>query len=133
MGASANSTEVSIITIPTNDLAFSQIVNRLHTSAEATTPAVLEARLRKVFPRAVVRARDLTGEPPAWYVYRDGAWTSSLVGPWWEAPELPRVVVSQDGWVLDANATARGLLGIELVDMETRHFTDFVAPGALED
>ena len=35
----------------------------------------LERRLRAVYPRAVVHARLLSGEPIlVWYVYRDGYW-----------------------------------------------------------
>jgi hypothetical protein len=36
----------------------------------------LEARLRAVYPAAVVRERGLSGDvSPIWYVYRDGRWT----------------------------------------------------------
>ena len=80
-----------------------------------------------------MRRRDISGEPPAWYVYRDGGWRPALIGPWWEEPDLPRVVVSRDGWVQEANATALGLIGLGPDDLGTRHFTDFVAPGTLED
>lgn len=35
----------------------------------------LEARLRAVYPEAVVRERGLYGDvSPIWYVYRDGHW-----------------------------------------------------------
>jgi PAS domain-containing protein len=81
----------------------------------------------------VVRERALSGEPPSWYVYRDGAWQASLSRPWWEAAGLPQVTTSADGWITGANATARSLLGIELSDLGIRHFTDFVAPGTLDD
>lgn len=41
-------------------------------------PEALEAILRRRFPRAVVRARALSGETiTVWYVYRDGHWVSS--------------------------------------------------------
>jgi PAS domain-containing protein len=43
------------------------------------------------------------------------------------------VVISRDGWITDANATALSLVGIDANDIGARHFTDFVAPGTLED
>jgi hypothetical protein len=40
-------------------------------------PQALQRRLRERYPKAVVRARDLSGEPlDVWYVYREGRWVS---------------------------------------------------------
>jgi PAS domain-containing protein len=122
-----------IITIPTTDTAFRRHVDRLRARTSLDSPEELEARLRRLFPRAVVRQRDLSGEPPAWYVYRDGSWHSDLTGSWWEETGLPSIDVSRAGWIDGANATAVDLLGIHASDLGTRHFTDFVAPGGLED
>jgi PAS domain-containing protein len=124
---------VEIISIPGSDLAFSEIVAGIARAGHLGTPAALELRLRGVFPRAVVRARGLSGEPPAWYVYRDGRWHSPLVGPWWDSPGLPRLAVTRDGWLADANAIALDLLEIEPKDVGARHFTDFIPPGTLDD
>jgi PAS domain-containing protein len=122
-----------IIIIPSTDSAFRRHVDRLRASAAPRSPEALEARLRRMFPRAVVRRRDLSGEPAAWYVYRDGGWRPSMIGSWWEEAGLPRVEISREGWIDQANATALGLLGIAESDLGQRHFTDFVAPGGLED
>jgi PAS domain-containing protein len=122
-----------VIMIPSTDTAFRRYVDGLRGSAFMRSPEALEARLRRVFPRAAVRRRDISGEPAAWYVYRDGGWRPSMIGPWWEQPGLPRVEISREGWIHEANATARDLLGIAESDLGTRHFTDFVAPGGLED
>lgn len=122
-----------IITIPTSDVAFAQAMERLLQSTDPATPQALELRLRRLFPRAVVRAREISGEPPAWYVYRDGRWRSSLMSVWWELPRLPRIVVNREGWLADANPTALGLLEISADELPTRHFTDFVAPGTMEE
>jgi PAS domain-containing protein len=99
----------------------------------AATPAALQARLRRIFPRAIVHPSAVSGELPTWYVYRDGRWRPPETTPWWDAPGLPRVEVTRDGWVANANAMALGLLEIEESERETRHFTDFLAPGTLED
>lgn len=124
---------VNLVTIPTEDKAFAQIAERLLENRDPGSAATLQARLRTVFPRAVVRARELTGESPALYVYRDGGWRTELHGPWWETPELPRLAVGRDGWLIEGNATALGLLGIDAAELGSRHFTDFVAPGTLAD
>lgn len=121
--------EPALITIPASDAAFREHVHGL---GPLTTPRELEQRLRRIFPRVVVRERTISGAP-GWYVYRDGSWSSSLISDWWDDPRLPRVVVSTEGWVVEANATAAGLLGMEPADVTSHHFTDFVVPGTLED
>jgi hypothetical protein len=41
----------------------------------AGSPATLEAQLRREYPHAIVRRRELVGEQTLiWYVYRDGRW-----------------------------------------------------------
>ncbi len=61
---------------PTDDTEFRTIVREMLDGA--TSPAVLQGRLREQHPRAVVRARGLSGEPAeTWYVYRDGRWVGS--------------------------------------------------------
>jgi hypothetical protein len=122
-----------VITIPSADAAFRTHVEAVRRQRPISQPAELETRLRRMFPRVVVRERALSGEAPSWYVYRDGGWQASLSQPWWEAGGLPQVTVSFEGWVTGANVTARSLIGIEPSDVGVRHFTDFVAPGTLDD
>jgi PAS domain-containing protein len=122
--------DTSLITVPSADVAFREHVSKL---ARPRTPGEFEARLRRMFPRVVVRERMLSGEAPAWYVYRDGSWRSPLIGAGWDGVDLPRVVVSPDGWISDANATAMGILGIQTGEAMPHHFTDFIVPGTLED
>jgi PAS domain-containing protein len=129
MSTHTRALEPALITVPASDAAFRQHV---HNMAPLTSPRDLETRLRRIFPRVVVRERTISGAP-AWYVYRDGAWSSSLAGDWWDHPGLPRVVVSDEGWLIEANPTAAGLLGIEDDDVSSHHFTDFVVPGTLDD
>ena len=62
---------------------------------------------RRTFPRVVVRERTISGEAQAWYVYRDGAWGSSLSASLWDKPNLSRVTVSVAGLITRANATPR--------------------------
>src|SRR5690348_1867984 len=91
-----------VITIPSTDLAFRKHVAGIH--AKAPDPEALERRLRRIFPLVVVRER-LVSEEPAWYVYRDGRWLPPR-GTWWDDPSLPRVVFSDDGWLVEASRTA---------------------------
>ena len=43
----------------------------------ASTTGELERRLRPLYARAVVHARELSSEPfVIWYVYRDGQWVN---------------------------------------------------------
>ncbi len=120
----------ALITIPSADAAFRAHVQGIR---RAASPAELESRLRRIYPRVVVRERTLSGEAPAWYVYRDGSWRSQLDEAWWEEANLPRVVVSSDGWITEANSTAMGLLEMAPTELGIRHFTDFIVPGTLDD
>jgi len=122
-----------VVTIPSADSAFREHVETVLSRGHARRPAELETRLRRMFPRVVVRERVLSGEAPSWYVYRDGGWQPSLSRAWWEAEALPQVAISAEGWITSANATARSLIGMEPSDVGVRHFTDFVAPGTLDD
>lgn len=123
----------TLITVPSTDSAFRRQVEAVSRQSATLRPEQLELRLRRLFPRVLVRERALWGEPPAWYVYRDGRWMPENQGEWWTEPDLPRVVVSVDGWLEEINRPARGVLGLPLDANEPRFFTDFVAPGALED
>lgn len=130
---SSGSIPPDIITIPSDDRTFREQVDRIHRAEPVGRPEDLEQRLRRLFPRVTVRERGLSGESPAWYVYRDGAWRAATAGPWWDASGLPQVSVSSEGWVTEANATARSLLGIEASDLGSLLYTDFLAPGTLDD
>jgi PAS domain-containing protein len=123
----------SLLTIPASDEAFRRHVTAQLAGSGAERPEELEARLRRLFPRALVRERGLSGEGPTWYVYRDGRWQPETSAPWWTAAGLPSLRVSLDGWVTDASAAAASLLGIEPSDRGLRHYTDFVLPGTIAD
>ncbi len=125
--------DARIITIPSSDAAFRRQVAHMLDDTAAASPEGLESRLRRMFPRAVVRRRDISGERTAWYVYRDGGWRADMIGPWWRAAGLPRLIIARDGWIVEADAIALGVLGIEAGELGIRHFTDFVAPGTLDD
>ncbi len=122
-----------LITIPSADAPFRAHVERVRRRLTPAGPDQLETGLRRLFPRVVVRERELSGEAPVWYVYRDGGWRPSLTGPWWETAGLPHIVVSAEGWIEEASPSAADLLGIDASDVVSPHVTDFVAPGTLDD
>lgn len=119
--------------VPSDDLAFRGHVERLCRDEAFPTPESLAARLRRLFPRVVVRASEVSGHDHVWYVYRDGVWRASDDDRWWQAPGVPRLALTMDGWVREANPAARSLLGLTAMDQLPRHFTDFIVPGTLED
>lgn len=121
-----------LITIPSSDQAFATHVEAL-VANEVLSSGDLQARLRRMFPRVVVRERTLSSEPMAWYVYRDGSWRSPTSADWWIDETLPQVVVSRDGWLVSASATAAGFLAFDPAQASDHHFTDFIAPGTLDD
>lgn len=60
---------------PNSDATFTATVERL--ARDAATSNELQAALRQLYPRALVRERSLSGESLAlWYVYREGRWVS---------------------------------------------------------
>ena len=64
---------------PSGDADFGALAQRL--AHEAPDRAEFERRLRNRYPEAVVRSRDLSGEPAStFYVYRDGHWSSDKDG-----------------------------------------------------
>jgi hypothetical protein len=66
----------TLILNPRSDAEFVRLAHeRLDAGAE--TAEALQGKLRERYPRVVVRERDLFGEAPTWYVYREGAWTPS--------------------------------------------------------
>jgi hypothetical protein len=125
--------ERSVRIIPSNDAAFRRYAEGVAARHPFNTVDELATRLRKLFPRVVVRASEVSGQEHVWYVYRDGVWQSSADPRWWADERAPRISVTEDGWIEEANAPARALLGLGPSDAMPRFFSDFVAPGALED
>jgi hypothetical protein len=64
----------SLITNPADDVAFHEIAETA--LVESSSTEELQTLLRRDYPRAVVRSRDLAGEPVVWYVYREGHWVA---------------------------------------------------------
>jgi hypothetical protein len=65
---------------PADDREFEAFVASVHDPVAGSD--VLEHGLRRRYPHAIVRPRDLSGESVSvWYVYRDGHWIPSRPSP----------------------------------------------------
>jgi hypothetical protein len=70
----------TLVMNPRDDVHFVALAEAM-VSDGVDSPRDLEARLRREYPDAVVRARELDGEALSiWYVYRDGHWIPAQVG-----------------------------------------------------
>jgi hypothetical protein len=66
-----------LIINPATDASFAALAE-IELAVNGHDREAFEARLRRRYPRAVVHARELSGERTTiWYVYRDGHWTRS--------------------------------------------------------
>lgn len=65
----------TIIRNPPSDEAFRSFVEEM-LEADISDASEAQDWLRRLYPKAVVRPRELAGERAVfWYVYRDGRWT----------------------------------------------------------
>ncbi len=126
-------THPNVITIPSSDTAFRQHVERVIGKSAIRDARQLQARLRRIFPRVVVRDRVISGEYPAWYVYRDGAWRPPADAPWWLESGVPLLNLGPNGFVVESNPAAASLLGLTTAETIEHHLTDFVPTGSLGD
>lgn len=117
--------------MPSSDPAFARAAGRL--AAEAESPAELEARLRTLYPRAVVRERALANEPRVLYIYRDGRYQRQPKDEWWTGPGNATAVVDlRSGRIVQASREWAELLGDGVDRVEGRPYGDFLVPEAAE-
>lgn len=120
----------TVNTIPSYDAVLRRVVDRMEQSKQPTSAEQLAELLRPIYPRVAVFERQLSGETPHLYVYRDGRYEPDH-GTWWMAPDVPCVHVSRSTGLLTAvTGSWAGLMRADAVDLVGRHFLDFVQPGA---
>jgi PAS domain-containing protein len=122
-----------LFTVPSSDRAFAEFVRRVAERASTGSPVDLQARLRSVYPRVLVRPRGLSNDDRTWYVYREGRWVDGRTPDWWADESMPRIELDSDGFVASANPAAGEELGVDPRHLAHRHFTDFAVPGSLDD
>jgi len=117
--------------MPSSDPAFARAAGRL--AADAESPAELEARLRALYPRAVVRERALANEPRVLYIYRDGRYQRQPKDEWWTRPGTATAAVDlRTGRIVHASREWAELLGDGVDRVEGRPYRDFLVPEAAE-
>ena len=121
----------TVNTIPSHDAVLRRVVEHVTRTKPPQSAEQLADLLRPVFPRVAVFERQLSGEWPHLYVYRDGRYEPERRDRWWEEPGAPCVHVSvttgrvtsvSNAWAGMMRASAEGLVG--------RHFLEFVQPEA---
>lgn len=121
----------TVNTIPSHDAVLRRVVERVTHSGAPQTADQLAALLRPLFPRVAVFERQLSGEWPHLYVYRDGRYEPEGRDRWWESPEVPRVRVSAStGKVTSVSNSWAGLMRSDADGLVGRHFLEFVQPEA---
>ena len=99
-----------VVTIPSSDASFQAAVEAaLQALAGATdrpSPRGLEAAVRRVYPQALVRPREITAETlQVWHAYRDGRYTGSGDFAWAsEAGVAWARIDPSTGTIVDGNA-----------------------------
>jgi PAS domain-containing protein len=118
-------------TIPSHDVVLRRVVDRITAEDAPGTAAELAARLRPLFPRVAVFERQLSGEWPHLYVYRDGRYEPERPDAWWSEPGVPCARISARSGILTSVTGAWAqLMRAQESDLVGRHFLDFVVPEA---
>ncbi|HET7182682.1 MAG TPA: PAS domain-containing protein [Candidatus Limnocylindrales bacterium] len=122
-----------VTTFPSSDGAFRRAVERA--SGDATHPVKdeLARRLQPMFPRVAVFERQLTGEPPQLYVFRDGHFSADHDDRWWDADGVACVCLSATtGRLTQVSPEYASIMGADPADLLGRHFLEFVQPAAVD-
>ncbi|HET9852139.1 MAG TPA: hypothetical protein VFP56_06495 [Candidatus Limnocylindrales bacterium] len=123
--------ERTVNTIPSHDAVLRRVVDRLTTTRPPQSAEQLADLLRPLFPRVAVFERQLSGERPLLYVYRDGRYEPERPDRWWEAAGAPCIRVSIDsGLLTSVTGPWAGLMRSDADELVGRHFLEFVQPEA---
>lgn len=118
-------------TIPSHDVVLRRVVDQVTAETPPGSAMELAERLRPLFPRVAVFERQLSGERPHLYVYRDGRYEPDRRDPWWLDPNAPCVHVDAETVILTGVSSAWAeLLDAEQPQLVGRHYLDFVLPEA---
>ena len=99
-----------IVSIPSSDATFAQVVESILQRGTIGTEHDLETALHPLYPLATVRGRELSGERFAtWYVYRDRTFRPPRDRSWWLSSVTARLeLAAADGRILDATQALEG-------------------------
>ena len=117
-------------TIPSNDAVLRRLVDQATATSEPESAQDLTRRLRPLYPRVAVFERLISGDNGL-YVYRDGRYEPDSPRSWWEAPDIPCVIVSLlSGELIRVTGSWAELMHEPPSDLVGRHYLDFVKPEA---
>ena len=120
----------TVNTIPSHDAVLRRVVERIAGTRPFQSAQQLADLLRPIYPRVAVFERQLSGEIPHLYVYRDGRYEPER-GTWWTSDDVPCVRVSMaTGDLTAVTGSWAALMRAKTGDLVGRHFTDFVQPEA---
>lgn len=122
-----------VTTFPSSDGAFRRAVERVSVGGPGRAKDELARRLRPLFPRVAIFERELAGEPPQLYAFRDGRYETEPHDHWWEADDVARVRLSAiTGRLTMVSPEYAAILGTTPDVLLGRHYLDFVEPAAVE-
>jgi hypothetical protein len=120
----------TVNTIPSHDAVLRRVVERVAGTTSFQSAQQLADLLRPIYPRVAVFERQLSGETPHLYVYRDGRYEPER-GAWWNAANVPCVRVSAASGVLTSvSGPWASLVRADEHALVGRHYTEFVQPEA---
>lgn len=118
-------------TIPSRDAVLRRVVARVAADDALQTPDELAERLRPLYPQVAVFERQLSGERPQYYVYRDGRYEPDRPDRWWEQTDVPCVRVDgATGRLVSMTGAWAELMHADAASLVGRHFAEFVRPEA---
>jgi PAS domain S-box-containing protein len=122
-----------VTTFPSSDGAFRRAVERVSGGARKLAKDELARRLKPLFPRVAIFERELVGEPPQLYVFRDGRYEVAREDRWWEAEGVATVCLSvETGRLTHVSPEYAAIMGALPDDLVGRHYLEFVEPDAVE-
>jgi len=121
----------TVNTIPSHDAVLRRVVDRMTRAVPPQSAEQLAEMLRPLFPRVAVFERQLSGELPHLYVYRDGRYEPEPRERWWEAPDAPCIHVSpKTGTLTSVTGSWASLMHSNADALLGHHFLEFVQPEA---
>jgi PAS domain S-box-containing protein len=128
---------VHAATFPKADRVFARYVRDVLADVSASaTQKELEHRIRAVYPRVVIRAREPLGgfgPEPVWYVYRDGRPVTQQAGRWWEQPSVAEATFLTGRGYTSANDAYCALHGMPPGSLTGRRWDEFATPDSIAE
>ena len=122
-----------VTTFPSSDGAFRRAVERVSGAVKKPAKDELARRLKPLFPRVAIFERELAGEPPQLYVFRDGRYEAAPDDRWWEADGVASVCLdAATGRLTHVSPAYAAIMGAPLGDLVGRHYLEFVEPEAID-